>query len=113
MSEHKATIGNATKASDQNFSTKELDQDDYAILDDDKFDAILVTTGGSDRTITLPTVAANDERKIVIAKVDAGAGKVIVDGEGAETINGFPTVTLSVQYQHVTVQAGATEWIIV
>jgi hypothetical protein len=67
----------------------------YTILDDDGFDVIRVSTGASDRTVTLPTLADNVGRSLTIMKLDYGLGDVIVDGEGSETINGVLTKLLS------------------
>jgi hypothetical protein len=83
---------------------------DYTVLDDDGFASILVTTGASDRTITLPTVADNTDRKIVVKKVDSGAGSVIIDGEGAETIDGSATKTMILQYDSTAVVSDGIVW---
>ena len=84
---------------------------DYTILDDDHYTEVWITTGASDITITLPTLADNADRKIKIRKVDSGAGTVIVDGEGSETINGETTHTIYNQYGWADVIAGSSEWI--
>ena len=86
---------------------------DYTILDNDGYSIVNVTTGASDRTMTLPTAADNAGRYITIAKADSGAGFVIVDGEGAETINGAATNTLHVQYAFLTLLCNGTTWIVV
>ncbi len=83
---------------------------DYTILDNDGYTTILVSTGATDRTITLPTLAANLNRAIRIKKIDNGIGKVIVDGESTETIDGATTKELINQYDETEVQAGPTEW---
>lgn len=85
----------------------------YTILDTDGYHTIEVNTGASDRTVTLPTVADNSGRAIVITKTDSGAGYVIIDGEGAETVNGDTTVSLHHQYDSITVQSNGSEWFIV
>ena len=84
----------------------------YTILDDDDYAVILVTTGAVDRTITLPTVADNSERQIKIVKVDSGVGKVIVDGEGAETINGTTTWEITEQYGHLAIVSNGSTWFV-
>ena len=57
------------------------------------FDApnISVTTGASHRTITLPTVADNVGRDFTIWKADSGVGRLIIDAESTETVNGSTT----------------------
>jgi len=69
-----------------NFNIKKVDYIDYTILDDDGYDAILVTTGTGNKTITLPTAENNIGRKILILKIDSDSGMVIIDGEGVEQI---------------------------
>lgn len=82
---------------------------DYTITDSDP-DIIEVTTGATDRTITLPTLADNTGRKIQIIKVDSGIGKVIIDGEGAETIDGNLIIELYQQYDNSTIICGISFW---
>ena len=83
---------------------------DYTILDDDGYDVIESTTAATDRTIDLPTLADNLGREITIIKIDSGLGKVIIDGEGAETINNVLTIDLWNQYSSVKLVASASEW---
>ena len=82
----------------------------YTILDDDTYWSILVTTGAADRTITLPTLADNLNRRLRIVKVDTGVGKVIIDGEGAETVEGATTQNLIGKDEWVDLHAGASDW---
>jgi hypothetical protein len=90
------------------YSTKSAD---YTILDNDGIETLGVTAA-SDVTITLPTAADNTNRKIVVKKVDNGSGKVIIDGEGAETIDGAASYTLYVQYDAITLLCTGSAWII-
>lgn len=87
-----------------------IDGENYTISDTNGILAIFVTTGAADRTITLPTVADNTGRVLYVVKVDDGAGNVIVDGEGAETVNGAANVTLVGQYSSVTIISEGTAW---
>jgi hypothetical protein len=78
----------------------------FTFQDNDKIKTLLVTTGANDITITLSTVVDNLDRVIEIFKDDAGAGKVIIDGEGAETIktpNGTVT-TIEIFYQNLGIR---------
>lgn len=86
---------------------------DYTVLDTDGYRELLVTTGASNRTMTLPTLADNIGRRIFVQKVDTGAGTVIIDGEGSETINGATTYTLYTQYEGVYLEAASSEWKVV
>ncbi len=98
MIEIEVSAGNFKRAADLpgQWSIKTVSSTNYTITDIDGYDAIFVTTGASDRTILLSTAAYNSGRKLVIIKVDDGAGKVIVDGEGTEkiVINGIEYETI-------------------
>lgn len=93
----------------------------YTVLDDDGYSTILVSGGGSDRTITLPTLADNVGRTLTIMRIDApssGLPKIIIDAEGSETIDGALTTEIGKRYDNVytgqwasiTLRAGATQW---
>jgi hypothetical protein len=82
----------------------------YTITDTDGYTAILITTGASDRTVTLPTAADNSGREITIKKVDSGAGKLTIDGESSETIDGATTVVLFKQHESITIYCDGVEW---
>ncbi len=85
----------------------------YPITDTDGYDIIEMTAGAADKTVTLPTLADNLGRTIIINKVDVGVGEVIVDGEGAETIDGLSAIQLKKQYYSVKLYASAAEWNII
>jgi hypothetical protein len=85
----------------------------YTILDGDLFRTIAMTTGASDKTVTLPTVADNDGRIVTVKKVDSDVGNVIVASEGSETIDGSTSDTiLSGQYDSVTLQSNGAQWLV-
>lgn len=73
-------------------------------------DVILGTGGGGGITLTLPTAASMNRRTLTFKKVDAGAGAVVVDGSGAETIDGAATVSLPLQYDFVNIYSNGTSW---
>lgn len=83
---------------------------DYTVLDTDGIAVILMTTGSTDRTITLPTAADNAGRILEIKKVDSGTGKVTVDGEGSETIDGLTTIDLLSQFSFIEIISDGTSW---
>lgn len=87
---------------------------DYVVLDNDGNLTIAMTTGGTDRTITLPTAADNTNRTLIIRKVDGldsdGTGKLTVAGEGAELINGSNTQLLFSADDHMHIQCDGTGW---
>lgn len=86
---------------------------DYTVLDGDGFTTILYSTGNTDRDCLLPTAAANDNRKIVIKKIDSGTGHVNVEGETGETIDGSDNKYLVDQHDYITVQSDGVDWYIV
>lgn len=94
-------------------SVNDVNNADYPITTTDGYETILVTTGASNRTVTLPLAADNDGRKITIKKVDSGVGTLILDGNGAETIDGATTYTLTSRNQQLTVVCNGTSWSII
>jgi len=82
----------------------------YAVLLTD--DVILGTSGAGGITATLPTAVGITGKTYDIVKVDAGAGALTVDGNGAETINGAATYSLPNQWDTVTVISDGTNWIV-
>ena len=72
----------------------------YQVLSKD--DLVLVTTGASTRTITLPYVDDAQRKAYYVKKIDTGAGTVVVQGSGSEDIDGR-TVTLYVQHDTLAV----------
>lgn len=81
---------------------------------------ILVETGGTDTTITLPSASSpfiwdevygvNFGKILNIKKTDSGAGRVIIDGNGTQTIDGDLTKTLTTQYENLTIQSDGSNW---
>lgn len=61
-------------------------------------------------TITLPPAVDSVGELIYVRKTDSSGNAVIVDGDGAETINGAATRSLTVQYATVTLGSNGTEW---
>lgn len=57
-------------------------------------DIILVDAGAGVRTITLPTAVGINGRKYTIKKIDSSINKVVIDGDGTETIDGLLTFGL-------------------
>ena len=90
-------------------------------------DVVFMTTGATNKTVTLSygqigflessvVLNINDVettldygKQITIKKVDSGIGNVIIDGNGA-LIDGAATITLTTQYESVTLQWDGTNW---
>lgn len=107
------TSASATTWAPAQYTTNAVSSADYTILDNDGYSLIDVTTGSTTRTVTLPTLADNVGRVLIISKADSGTGFVTIDGENAETINGAATKTLLGQYDFLTIKGFATEWRII
>lgn len=98
------TIGSQTAA---------ISNANYTITDSDGYVNILVTTGASQRTITLPAPSTNAGREITIKKVDSGAGTILIDTPGSETIDGNVSNTLNAQYSFVKLACDGSNWSVV
>lgn len=73
-------------------------------------DLILMTTGATDKTVTLPVTPVKDD-VISVSKVDNGLGSCVVDGNG-KNINGNNSITITKQYTSITIQYSGVEWVI-
>lgn len=60
-------------------------------------------------TVTLPSVAANSGKTIIVTKADSSANAVTIAG----TINGATDLDLTLQYTAITLASNGTEWRII
>jgi hypothetical protein len=74
---------------------------------------ILVTTGGSDRTITLPDATDYVSDLLYVVKIDSGAGNVILTPGAGDTINGDANTTLVGQYRAIALVSDGADWYII
>lgn len=83
---------------------------DYLMTTND--DVVLGDATTGTITITLPAVASMAGRTVVIKKIApvAPANRVIVDGNGAETIDDALTATLLTRYESITLTSDGVEW---
>jgi hypothetical protein len=81
-----------------------------ALLTDD---VILVDASSGTVTVTLPAASGNAGKVYQIKKIDSSGNTVIIDGDGAETIDEAPTLTTTVQYEAFTLVCDGTEWWII
>ena len=86
---------------------------DYTILDDDGFTTVAFSDTSSDRTCTLPTAADNTNRRLVIKNISTDKGKVTVDGESSEAIDGYTTVALDFKDSYIEIHCDGSNWYIV
>lgn len=82
----------------------------YTITTTDGVSTVLVTTGSTNRTVNLPAAASSTNRVIRIKKVDSGTGKVTIDGNASETIDGDTTKDMVLQYEAMTLQCDGSNW---
>ena len=74
---------------------------------------ILVTSSIADITITLPAAASHAWWIYNIKRMDATAWNTIIDGNAGELVEGAATITLTGQYDSVTIQCDGTGWWII
>lgn len=72
-------------------------------------DFVLMTTGATDKTVTLPASPAKDDI-IGVSKRDSDSGNIIIDGNG-NNINGDPTDIIQYKNTAWTYQFSGNEWI--
>jgi hypothetical protein len=72
----------------------------YAVLDEEYYIAA-TATGTTDMVIDLPSLSLGD-RVLIIQKADATSGKVTVNADGTDTINGDASVDILFQYDAMT-----------
>lgn len=70
-------------------------------------------TTSNDIIITLPDASTVSNKIYNVKKVDNSANSVIIDGNGAQTIDGEETRTIVMQYESITVQSNGTNWVII
>lgn len=76
-------------------------------------DLILIDATSGIITVSLPVAATVPGKKIHIKKIDSSVNTVDIEANGAETIDGLNTISISVQYQSYSVVSDGTEWWIV
>lgn len=92
---------------------KTLSNENHTIADTDTYTVyILSGTLDANRTVTLPTLADNQSRFLQFIDISThGAYKWILDGEGAETIDGFTTIEFAFACRwSYTIYGYSTEW---
>ncbi len=74
-------------------------------------EVIYTCTGSSAYTVTLPTAASIEGKKIHVKRL--ATANITIDGDGSETIDGSATFVLSTQYEAITLISDGTNWIII
>ena len=83
----------------------------YTALSTD--DIVLVDASGGDVTITLPLVANNNGKVLRVKKDEGSANNVVIDGNGAETIDGSTSQTTNVPWTGWVIACNGSKWSIV
>ena len=82
----------------------------YTVTANDE--TILGNASGGQITFSLPAVSGTQGKRYYFKKVDSTASGVIIDPDGAETIDGAATYGLTVQYEGILIESdGSTWWI--
>lgn len=103
--EHRRLIGQVLEERNQVVTVTQA----HTINDGDRF--ILADATGGAFTVTLPTAVGRKGKPFTVIRTNSGANAVTVDGDGSETINGAANVSLSSQYDRVTVISDNTNWL--
>lgn len=83
---------------------------DYSINSGDSELTILIDDTSSDRTIDLPPLADSIDMVITIKNTSTDKGKVTVDGDSSETIEGYTSIDLDFKNATIKVQATSSGW---
>lgn len=86
---------------------------DYTATASDYY--IGVTDTSALRTITLPAAASAGEGKVLVIKDESGAAAtntIVIDGDGAETIDGAATYVIQINYEAVSLVCSGSAWFI-
>lgn len=89
--------------------TPVTDSDAAYQLDTEAGIVIADNDGAVDLTLTLPVVASSEGRRIVVKAVDAGSS-VIIDGSGAETVDGGANIDLTTDLNYADVVCDGYVW---
>ena len=98
---------------DSAIGTRYVSSEDGAVtLDRD--DEVVVCDGSvAGFTVTLPAASGYTHKVYTIIAKDVSSGNIVVDGDGAETIDGAATQTLDAAYESITIVCDGTEWFII
>ena len=75
-------------------------------------DHTIVCNNAGGITISLPAASGCSGRVYVIKKISAILNNVVIDPNGAETIDGAATKTLTLQYESAMIQSDGTNWFV-
>ena len=73
-------------------------------------DIIYVNAAAGEVRLTLPVIGSLPGQTYTAKKIDSSTNKVILDGNGTDTIDGLLTQELTVQYAAITISDRPAEW---
>ena len=79
----------------------------YTMVDSD---SMILCKADNAMTIFLLTAAGREGRELTVKKIDAGVRPVLVDANGTETIDGAAVMTVTAQYNFMTIKSDNTNW---
>lgn len=82
-----------------------------AVLDQDGL--IIVDATAGDKTYTLPTAVGRVGKIFSFKKIDSSTNSVIIDPNGAETINGASTFSFNREKRVISIISNGTNWAII
>jgi hypothetical protein len=82
--------------------------EDYGMNEADRY--VLADATSAAVTVTLPSAIGLKGRPFTVVRVNAG-NTVTVEGDGSETISGAANVSLSSQWESVTVISDNANWV--
>lgn len=74
---------------------------------------VLVDCSNGSIIITLPASSSHTQRIYTIKKIDSSLNHVTIDANSTEKIDGELTISLTLQYEYVTIVCDGTEWFII
>ncbi len=74
---------------------------------------VFVDASGGSRTITLPSASSLRGRQYIIKKIDSSSNAVIISPQSGQTIDGQSSLSLTTQYECVTIVSDGTNWQII
>lgn len=108
-----AEVQMGTEAGAGNYSTVTTQAGTTYTAGDNLESIILCDCTSNNVIVTLPAAAFSLNRLFQIKKTDSSTNSVVIDGNASETIDGIATVSISTQYECITVVCDGTEWWIV
>ena len=79
----------------------------------DNVRVILVDASSSEVEISLPDIDTSTNKCYTIKKTDSSSNSVVITPDGSDTIDGESSISLTLQYQYVTIICEGTAWFII